>query len=323
MAQGKNNSTVSNYVKECFAKPLDINITKSGIVNSVLEYKYSFQDRNETLDIISINDRNGTLTQSSPAAGGLLNFTTHITNSFQKGFQGRLETVTSLNYNREVNATVNPERVTFGAFEASDPNNFFNADLVADKTAQGFDDINKSSTESLEVTHYYGKAHAGRQRFEVHTDAPYTTNIYYEVFCFGIINENQCNPGLLQNPANLRRTDDARWYINTNHTTAKDGNVSSVVQADGSNRVNVTTPIQNNPTTVNLTYNGTRGYPYKTTMDINTANWLLYNRYDANVTANQFPVEFERAGTGWSGEHETNTITIDTGTVKTNRRSMW
>ena len=58
-------------------------------------------------------------------------------------------------------------------------------------------------------------------------------------------------------------------------------------------------------------------------MEINASNWLIYNKDDASALVNQFPVEFEKAGTGWSGEHETNTTTIDTGTVKTNRRSMW
>jgi deoxyribose-phosphate aldolase len=58
-------------------------------------------------------------------------------------------------------------------------------------------------------------------------------------------------------------------------------------------------------------------------MEINASNWLIYNKYDAAALVNEFSVEFDKASTGWSGEHETNTTKADNATLKTNRRSMW
>ncbi|MDB2562059.1 hypothetical protein N9X61_00495 [Sulfurimonas sp.] len=322
-AQGENNASLSNFVKSCFAKPTNIDIKKSIMTNTALEYKYSFQDKNSTGDIIIPNhDINVTL------ADGLDTNTISLTttnNFFQKDMLGSIDTVTSLNFNREVNEVANPEKITFITYEVSDPNNTFNADLVSNKTAEGYADINKSTTERLDITHFYGKAHAGRQRYEVANDGDIqNANIYYEIFCYGDINGNTCNPALLPS---TNRTNDIRWYINSAHNTANDGNVNTVVQQGGSmltdDTVDTTNPVNANPTTTTLSYDGLKGYPYKTTMEINASNWLIYNKYDSAALVNEFPVEFEKAGTGWSGEHETNTTTVDTATVKTNRRSMW
>ena len=329
IAQGEDNSTLSNFVEQCFSKPIDINITKSAITNTNLQYNYAFQDLNSSGGIISTNDINGTIDKGSINNANLAlypNLTTDSgsTSFFQKDQAGALSTRTSLNFSRENNTTENPESVTFGIFRASDPRTMFNADLVSTKTADGFADINKSTIERLDITHYYGKAHTGRQRFEVPTDANYTTNIHYEIFCFGITHGQQCNLALLQNPLNLKRTDDSRWYVNTNHDMRKDGNVSTVVQSNNRNLVMSGNQRNINSTTsFDLAYDASKGYPYKTTMDINTSNWLIYNRYDENAIVNQFPVEFEAAGTSWSGESDINTTTQDPGTVKTNRRSMW
>jgi len=79
----------------------------------------------------------------------------------------------------------------------------------------------------------------------------------------------------------------------------------------------------NNPTTVNLPYDGSYGYPYMTTMELNTSTWLLYNQDQPNAKSNPFQAEYNKASTGWSGKHETNATTTTTGNVKTNRRTMW
>ncbi len=53
------------------------------------------------------------------------------------------------------------------------------------------------------------------------------------------------------------------------------------------------------------------------------SDWLIYNRYDANATVNEFEVEFVNAGGQWAGKEEAGSTTKEVGSSKTNRRSMW
>lgn len=72
-----------------------------------------------------------------------------------------------------------------------------------------------------------------------------------------------------------------------------------------------------------MTYDGSFGHPYKTTMENNASRWLIYNEDVPTATMNQFSVEFDRAGGAWSGEHKTDTTTKDQNATTTNRRIMW
>ena len=87
--------------------------------------------------------------------------------------------------------------------------------------------------------------------------------------------------------------------------------------------VSATPTSGNHLDSTNLVYNASKGYPYKTTMENNASRWLIYNKYDANDTRNEFEVEFDKRGSSWAGKNETNTTTGANATVKTNRRSMW
>ncbi|MBC8237884.1 MAG: hypothetical protein H8E76_06610 [Helicobacteraceae bacterium] len=306
-AQGYDNSILSNFVDACYAQPISLTINKTGMSGAVA-HQYRFD--NTDIPANSQNaDINGTV--------GVINLNA---NDFNKSNNGSVNTSLNMNFNRDRTLFMNPESVTFSTYTSNcttPANCTMNADLTNIST-----DGNITLNNTL--THFYGKAHTGRKRYEVPTDAPYNANIYYEIFCYGTINGNTCTPGLLPS---MNRTDDIRWYINTAHNVINDGNISTVVQVGGSmltdDTVDTTNLLNANPTTVNLSYDGLKGYPYKTTMEINASNWLIYNKYDSAALVNEFPVEFEKAGTGWSGEHETNTTSIDTGTIKTNRRSMW
>jgi hypothetical protein len=57
-------------------------------------------------------------------------------------------------------------------------------------------------------------------------------------------------------------------------------------------------------------------------MENNASNWLIYNKYDANDTKNEFVVEFVNDG-NWTGENETSVTTKNRSSIITNRRSMW
>jgi len=162
----------------------------------------------------------------------------------------------------------------------------------------------------------YGRTHAQRERY---LGAEGNATIYYEVYC-NVAEDG--NKSLLPNGLNAKYSDDPRWFINTQQQTAYDGKVNTISQKattdiDISNITNAT------PTKAQLNYNETKGYPYKATMEINSSNWLLYNKYNENANKNRFEVEFIKSNSSWGGIKETNSTTHRDAAEQTNRRLMW
>jgi len=319
-ALGENNVTLSNFVDKCYALPLtitiqtttrDLNDTKGNHVT----FRARFHDINTTIQQpIQLLDVNRTDTAPTVAKLDFNLTTAH----FYQTSNGRIQTSLNLNYDRNVTKTVNPTTITFLSYDVNCTAStacFRNADLVSNKTPEMKKDLNTT----IPIKFYYGRANAGKQRYEVPKDNPYSANIYYEIYCYGA----GCNTALLPS---TQHVNDIRWYQNIWHTASNDGNITNIVEKNGINKVTPTYPPlwnNTNPATVNLIYDGSLGYPYTTTMELNASGWLIYNENDANATTNSFQVEYNKAGTGWSGERETNTTTKAPNTVKTNRRTMW
>ncbi|QOY55010.1 hypothetical protein HUE87_01835 [Candidatus Sulfurimonas marisnigri] len=311
-ARGENNIGLSNFVNNCYAQPIDLNISKSAISGAV-DYKYIYHNSD-----LPANDQNGTM-------NNIIGTISILASDFNQSNNGSVNTNLNLNFDRTRDTVMNPEELTFSSYNAdctTPANCTMNADLTATKTTQGVKDLNQT------IKHYYGRSHASRQRYEGDSG---TANIYYEVYCFDTIGINTCDKALLQQGFNSSRTDDLRWYINEEHNTTNNGNIGTVQQNDATplnaadDIVDVTA--QNDvfppPATATLEYDETKGYPYKTTMHNNPSGWLIYNKDDPTATRNQFSVEFEKIGGEWSGAHDTDTVTKDTNATRTNRRIMW
>ena len=53
-------------------------------------------------------------------------------------------------------------------------------------------------------------------------------------------------------------------------------------------------------------------------------SWLIYNKYKIDADKNEFEIEFDsNTDLSWAGVSDTNTSTVNTGSKKTNRRTMW
>lgn len=300
-ASGYNDSNLSNFTENCYAKPITLSINKSTISGAVA-YKSRFNslESNGTVILPTNSDINNT---------GVIDLNT---TNFKQNMLGSINSTHNLNFDRNLTEVKNPEELTFSSYDANCtiPNDCnFSADLTS-KTTQGVFDLNQT------IKHYYGRTHASTQRYEVDEDAPYIANIYYEVYCSGDINGSVCDPSLLQNPTALKRTDDVRWFINPNHTSNK-GTAGTTTEKDGLVIVTGTTTTGNHPDSTTLTYNGTT-FPYITTMENTASGWLLY----PTEPRNQFQVHFLNEG-NWTGENETDVTTKKDANVKTNRRSMW
>ena len=313
-ASGENNSTLSNFVDNCYAKPLNIDLNISAM-NLPVAYQYRFHSYDPNK--VEINTHNADLLN-----GTIINVATA---DFPKENNGSADTILNLNYNRTNNFEVNPEAITFNSYnvDCTDPANecTFNADLINNQTSKGIEDLNSS----ISVKHYYGRTHAPRNRFVGDTGNAF---IYYEIYCNETTpNGSKCDKGLLPNSYTSKITDDPRWFRNEEHNASSHGNIGIVSQKGSSTRVSPATFYYNTKglAKVPVTYDETRGYPYKATMQNAASSFLIYNKYDAaNIsTQNEFEVEFVNSNRNWAGANEGANTTDDTAASKTNRRSMW
>ena len=184
------------------------------------------------------------------------------------------------------------------------------------------DNIEGDKTQTQDALFIYGRTHTARETF---TDKNGTSNIYFEVYCYGA----GCDKSLLQNSTspNLKYTNDIRWFINENHDTSTDGKAGSVSQKYGGG-ITISSTTDTNPFKVSFKYDGIYGYPYKTTMQNSASSWLIYNQDDESATDNTFQIEFIKIGK-WTGEHQTDTTTKDINSstnlknLKINKRTIW
>lgn len=284
-AQLDDNTTATNYTKNCFAKNIT---TKLNLVNNKTLGWSDTQSR-----IKFYGDSNTSSLVSQIGAGSEFG----TSESIFEG--GRANIVYKFNFDRNETIPDNPFQIF-----ASDFN------ITSTKDTDNVTSIDANISDS-NTTFIYGRANAAKQRYKGNTGK---ANIYFEAFCFGA----SCDRTLLPDGASSKNGSDARWFINTKHQNPSDGKANSVTQKGGS-VVTPTTPTNTNPSTTDLTYTS-EDYPYKTTMQIDTSPHLQNG--DSSTNLNNFDVEFSNKGS-WSGKHDTNSSTQINQTEKTNRRIMW
>ncbi|MFA6196974.1 MAG: Ig-like domain-containing protein [Sulfurimonas sp.] len=287
-AQGESDANLSNYTSQCYAKDGNITATLNNALNITPAGSLT-----KLLWYDSLHDINGSVPLSA-ATTYILNM---VKTQFTNDTNGTATVKYLINFDRNQTFAANPLML-----------NIHNINYTDSDTAQGNQVLDKNAT------FIYGRTHAPRHRFNENDG---NVSLYYEAYC-----DTNGNKTLLPNGTNSNITDDPRWFINANHTSVA-GVAGTVMQKNNSLITVTTAPTGNHQDSVVIAYDGSKGNPYKATMENNASIWLIYNKYLPTATKNEFEVEFEGADSNWSGKHETNTTTIKSGTDKTNRRTMW
>ncbi|WP_455757720.1 hypothetical protein [Sulfurimonas sp.] len=298
----KNSSDVitQNYSTTCYANNINLDI------------KYSATNGNMPSNII-YHELNSTIEGNNTATDNLLSLPKNVgdflpSTLFTTDNNGVADLRLRVNFQRNKSNALNPFVINFNDINVSDQS----TSLIISN-----DDTH---TINLDANMLYGRTHAPRQRFSGTTG---TALINYEVYCYSTDSSGtSCDKSILPGGASSNYTDDPRWFLNSSHDTTS-STLGDVSQKGSSNAITVGTVVNNNPAQVPLTYDNSSGSPYKTTMENNASSWLIYNKFNANDTTNEFEVEFEESNSSWVGQHETDTTTNRSGTNMTNRRTMW
>jgi hypothetical protein len=308
IALNKDGDIVQNYTKSCFPDVDEINCPRvNGLkLNTTFDLFLDMDVNISRAQDISLytEDNNSNAVWTYQKNKHLTNGT-NLVREWISPFQferGKGEATVYFNIDKNISSAINP--VTIRVLDANTSTSWMTLD-GSPKYFNGY-------TLNKELIFYYGRTHVMRQQYKG-TDGNAT--IYYEVYCDGA----SCNKSLLQDGNNSLFSDDPRWFINTQHTTAA-GVPGDAKQKTAPIRVTATTHGINY---FSLQYDASRGYPYKTTMENNASQWLIYNKYNPTATKNSFEVEFINPAGNWAGVHETNTTTKQNASKTTNRRTLW
>ena len=326
-ATGKDGTAgLTNFVQGCYAEPLDFNITKSPTSNSKLILSYRYHDYNAT---------SGNEITANALPGGFINYGNEDANitlttpvgSFAKDLNGTISTRINLNFNRDVNVSANPEKITFIEYKVADPNNLFYADLTTNKKAEGNVSIDQN------VTFYYGRTAAKKTRkicdtANANCDAD-EVFIYYEVYCHENTNNNWCSNAILPKDINgnsLQKVD-TRWFQSLDHNITTYGQITNTIDLNNPTFITLPNGITHNTGTEYISdsthrYQINNGLPYTADMNDTVPNWLIHDEHNASAVSNSHTVIF-RGRTEWSGEHEADSTTKTDRVKRVNRRTMW
>jgi len=321
-AVGENNLSVSNFVTDCYAKDLDLTVDTSNLpVAPLFSYRLRVKDSSNAIVSDNINGNNA-------GASNLTGLVTLPNKAFEKSMNGVSNVELNLNFNRAVDTAINPIKLTYNDLNVTCTGTECqsNADQLPNYTPAGIINTN------LEVIHLYGRAYVQR-----HRAANQNANVplLYEFYCNDQAGSlpAACSISTYSgtvSPNALHSPDDIRWYSQALHNTAVDGNVSATDARNSSDQTRLTTKTINaDSTQASYTYDASRGFPYKTTVQINTPDWLIYSRFDNSATinnagtnANTFELEFYNAG-NWAGQDNSNMEDNTNASSTTNRRIQW
>jgi hypothetical protein len=260
-AVGYDNIVTTNFVKDCYAKPLNFSMQSANNLTHPdgVAYQLRFMDFNSSANLIydsNVIDLN-TTTLSIPL--------TEISDgNFTKDTAGSLSTISRFNYARTVREPLNPFIGQFSDLDVAcmvGSSCMMQADLIATHEATG------NRAMDFNVTHAYGRIIPRDVR--VFGSVPFSANAWYEVF----------NAATLMGTALPASRNEALWYTNTQHndTNYGDGNVTRLQSAPTvSTAVNVGGDDVNGMETYNFGAVADANIPYSRKAHIDTAPWLWY-----------------------------------------------
>lgn len=319
IAQGKQETQLSNFTNGCAAKPVIFDINRTMTRNNKPIDEQSIL----SIDLVTANPSRNIYLQrydsetTTPAlryslANSNIDSSTQITiarEQFQDDNNGSANVNLDFNLQRISDQVMNPINIAFIAKEANSTAASSNAHMISNYIPEGNATINQS------VIFLYGRiAPSSANPYIVPPSQSQTIiPMYAEAYCEGLDqNMTEINCSLYGlNITSLR--DDGVWWTNANHSSTQgDGQIESLTDAQGGTGLSIVpngtpNPIDlTNPTNITVTI-GNINRPYTTViLVVPTVPWLGYNPYGILN-----PIVDFLGGGGWTGKGNTGMI-VDT-----------
>ncbi|SFP06148.1 hypothetical protein [Hydrogenimonas thermophila] len=187
-------------------------------------------------------------------------------------------------------------------------------EVNSSSTSSDYNDINVIGKKDINSSKkfYYGRVYAPNYRLTDNNQ----TKIFAEIYCGET--SSLC-------PSDYEKSvDNELWRINRDHSLT-DGELQLIpIQSEVTINTESDT-FQAGAIQPNITYDGSKGYPFSTRIKIVPDSWLIYNQYDQNAKYKSFFIEFYNSTTnGWTGKGYNIGLHVDENSSKVpNKRINW
>jgi hypothetical protein len=336
-AVGHDGQRLSNYVDNCYAE--DIDMAAFSTVPTGGEPDNSDGKSSTDLNLtrfIRITDSADVSDCSNAARCWNLQDTTSDIDTvdksyFYKDMNGSIHLGYFINYNRRVIqpttgvASMQPNNPAVRVF--SDFNVSCTAGVDCSRYADlaNNDYLGNKDLNNTQINFLYARTYTPRT---VAQGNVVNAQVGYEVYCPECLSNSSFNTLLSDIPHMSTSPYGVGWMRSHSHDISRDGNITNLVPATASSSYVTTTFNESSysngfqPTTE--TYNGSKGYPYKTSIFYTPDHWLLYDKYSINAVQNSFEVEFLGTPGEWTGQGLDKAGKVDSNASgDSSRRIQW
>lgn len=208
-AVGFSNEILTNFVKDCYAEPINMNLnltfpTTAGLPN----WRYRLQELNASIPAIW-RDSNAVI--ASPITNTSFNFLSIPESGFLKNQNGLIDMNLSINFDRNQTLPVDPISVGLGNLQVKCQTSD-NCKSIANGSVNHLPDANLTTNSN--VTFAYGRLLT--KDIRVFGPIGFTANGWYEVFNLPTFNTTAYQPS----------KNGVRWFINAGHDDISHGDAN-------------------------------------------------------------------------------------------------
>jgi len=324
-AVGYDNSKLSNFVNNCYAEPVDMEL--------LYNYNHTPPPNNLTYDLFDYNISSYTRANNTLPSDNII---AQTANNFAKGMEGSLRMDLGYNYARTYNTQVNPISVSMNDFNISyttQPNQLY-VEGTNNHKIFGNVDVDQN------VTFVYARAKPGRFFYDDVTTNSIRTPVSVIVYCdLGV--KNCQDRGV---PLMGAQTNESNWWKSVDHdnVTDKDGNIALSIPTSGSFTSGTVQSVAANIDTLGTDSNpitvfyksGSKPITIPIDLVVNdplnpptpsnyTDRWLIYNPYSATIIPSPFYKVRFIGSSVWTGVGKTGNVVNTNISTKKSRRLDW
>ncbi|CAA6818517.1 MAG: Unknown protein [uncultured Sulfurovum sp.] len=282
IAEDKNGQKLTNFSKSCLANDVELSL------NFIPTFKENYSDEQGKVEI---KTSNGTpvypqqIVKLNGLNGDVSYFKNiHIkANDFLDENEGNTSLKVSYNMEKHYNEATNPIQVNFVAFDA---NSTASKSMREGKEQEALHKKNSGIIDQTR-TFFYARIRSDKEVYPETTKKIIHTPLMVEIYCKISKNRSWCDNDMnLKNIGFNTQKTDLGWYVDREHNSKLDSNVSSLISSNSDFQIEpAIIPSFLNGRINNIYVKYSKSVPEtltKTEIEINTQPWLRYHKNTDN-----------------------------------------
>jgi len=318
--------SLENFTKTCYAADINMSLGTSYLsslpdITENKNFRYNLIDfKKDSSPMIQRKDEIFTEVYSGHQERALI--VKQYKSVFTKEMNGSIDMDLGYNFDRAMNAPINPRAIHFSDF------NVMYTTPPAKLYFRYRNDYKVEAQRVIDqnVTFVYGRVKPTQNFYDSVTETSVVTPLSITAYCDDVTNVclNDYRIGVIADNNISTRSNEAFWWFVQSHNQAN-GEGSILLSTPSNFGISDTSPEFNKgiANALTITYTGaSRPFITNITLDPLTSRWIIYNPNNDAIPNPFYRVRFI-GNAGWTGEGKTGHVVGDNINKKTNRKMEW